>query len=87
MRHRQAVGGWSPATGGSSRPREVRVRADAGAGLARVVLEQVFVNSYAEPLHVTYLVPLPAEGAVAGYVVRVGDRRITGEVGPDRDGA
>jgi Ca-activated chloride channel family protein len=29
---------------------------------------------------VTYLAPLPVDGALAGYAIRVGDRRIVGEV-------
>jgi Ca-activated chloride channel homolog len=58
----------------------VSVRAEAAGGLARVELEQRFVNSYAEPLRVTYLVPLPTEGALAGYAIRVGGRRIVGEI-------
>ncbi|HET6584283.1 MAG TPA: VIT domain-containing protein, partial [Nannocystaceae bacterium] len=56
------------------------VRADACAGLARVVLEQTFTNPYTEPLHVTYRMPLPADGAVSGYRFRLRDREIVGEV-------
>lgn len=56
------------------------LRADACAGLCRVVLEQRFVNPFAEPLTVTYLVPLPADGAVAGYAFRIGDLRVVGEI-------
>lgn len=44
------------------------------------MLEQRFVNPHAEPLRVSYLVPLPVDGALAGYAIRVGDRRIVGEV-------
>ena len=60
--------------------REVSVRATAGAGVARVVLQQRFVNDGAEPLNVSYQVPLPADGAVAGYAFTIGERRIVGEV-------
>jgi hypothetical protein len=35
---------------------------------------------HAEPLHVTYSLPLPADGAVAGYQFRIGDRRVVGEI-------
>lgn len=59
---------------------EVTLSAEARGGLARAVLEQRFVNPHTEPLRVSYLVPLPADGAVAGYAIRVGDRRIVGEV-------
>ena len=54
--------------------------AEACAGLARVVLEQRFRNPYAEPLAVTYLLPLPADGAVSGFSFRIGDRTIAGVV-------
>lgn len=53
---------------------------DAGAGLAHVVLRQVFANVHAEPLHVTYRVPLPSDAAVCGYRFRVGDRDIVGTI-------
>ena len=56
------------------------LRAEARGGVARVVLEQRFTNPYAEPLAVTYLMPLPADGAVSGYAFTVGERRIVGEV-------
>jgi len=54
--------------------------ADAKAGVVRVVLEQRFVNPYAEPLKVTYQVPLPADGAVSGFAFTFGDKRIAGEI-------
>src|SRR5689334_21051527 len=57
-----------------------KVTADAKGGIARVVLEQHFKNSYAEPLQVTYLFPLPHDGAVSGFAFRIGDQRIVGEV-------
>jgi hypothetical protein len=48
--------------------------------MARVRLEQAFRNHHADPLAVTYVLPLPADAAVAGYAFTVGDRRIEGEV-------
>jgi Ca-activated chloride channel family protein len=60
--------------------RGVTVRAEAKGGVARVVLTQRFANVYSEPLHVTYLMPLPADGAVSGYAFAIGNRRIVGEV-------
>lgn len=60
--------------------RDVSVRAEARAGLVRAELRQRFVNSHAEPLRVTYLVPLPQDAALAGYAFRIGTRRIVGEV-------
>jgi Ca-activated chloride channel homolog len=56
------------------------LRADACGGLARAELVQTFTNPYAEPLHVTYQVPLPADAAVSGYRFRIGEREIVGEV-------
>src|SRR6185503_1189011 len=58
----------------------VAIRCEAFAGIARVVLEQRFVNRFQEPLEVTYQVPLPADGAVAGYELSIGEHRITGEI-------
>ncbi len=57
-----------------------RLTATAAGGLCRVVLEQRFKNSHAEPLHVSYRFPLPHDGAVSGFAFRLGDRRIVGEV-------
>ena len=56
------------------------LRAEAGGGIARFVLEQVFHNPYAETLHVTYRMPLPADGAVSGYAFEIDGRVITGVV-------
>jgi Ca-activated chloride channel family protein len=56
------------------------LRVDACGGLARVVLEQRFRNPHPEPLHVTYLLPLPVDGAVSGFAFRIGERRVVGEV-------
>lgn len=57
-----------------------KLRIVAGAGLARVVLEQTFENPFEEALRVTYKMPLPVDGAVSGYAFRVGGRSITGRV-------
>lgn len=74
-------GGYLVAKDGRTMPlRGVSLRADARGGIARVVLEQRFVNAYAEPLSLTYLMPLPAEAAVSGYAFVLDGRRITGEV-------
>ncbi len=56
------------------------VRAEAAAGLARVVLEQRFRNVHAEALRAIYQLALPAEAAVSGYAFRIGERRVVGEV-------
>ena len=54
--------------------------ADAEGGIARVTLEQRFRNPHAEPLAVTYSLPLPAEGAVSGFCFTIGGRRVVGEI-------
>jgi Ca-activated chloride channel family protein len=59
-----------------------RLRAEAGAGLCRYVLEQTFENPHEETLHVVYKMPLPADGAVSGYAFQIGARRVTGHVEP-----
>ncbi len=56
------------------------LEADAAGGIARVTLEQRFHNPHAEPLAVTYSLPLPADGAVSGFAFRVGGRRVVGEI-------
>jgi Ca-activated chloride channel homolog len=56
------------------------VGARAEGGMALTTLRQQFRNPHAEALEVVYTLPLPADGAVLGYEVRVGERRIVGEV-------
>ncbi|MBA3502312.1 MAG: hypothetical protein H0T65_18250, partial [Deltaproteobacteria bacterium] len=58
----------------------VRLRGDARGGIARLVLEQRFVNPFAETLDVTYRMPLPAEGAVSAYAFEIAGRVIAGRV-------
>lgn len=62
--------------------RRTHLDAHASGGLCRVVLTQTFVNPHAEPLHVTYHLPLPADGAVGGFSFVLGETRIEGEVQP-----
>lgn len=54
--------------------------ANAKAGVVQVTLKQTFHNPHAEPLRVTYSLPLPADGAVSGFAFVMGDQRIVGEV-------
>src|SRR3954452_20640712 len=56
------------------------LRAQAQGGIARLVLEQEFTNSYAETLRVTYRMPLPADGAVSGYAFEIAGRTVRGVV-------
>ena len=58
----------------------VELRCRAAAGLARSLLRQRFVNPYDETLHVRYLLPLPADGAVSAFRFRIGERTIVGQV-------
>jgi Ca-activated chloride channel homolog len=77
----ESTGGRLVTADGRTLPlRGATLRADARGGIARVVLEQRFANPYAEPLAVTYLMPLPSDGAVSGYAFTIGDKRIVGEV-------
>jgi len=57
-----------------------RLIGEAQGGLARLVLEQTFENTFAETLRVTYRMPLPADGAVSGYEFVIGERVIRGVV-------
>lgn len=57
-----------------------RLRGEARGGIARLVLEQRFVNPFAETLDVTYRMPLPADGAVSGYGFAIAGREIVGRV-------
>ncbi len=57
-----------------------RLAVHAAGGLARVRLLQTFANPYAEPLHVSFRLPLPADAAVAGFEFRLGEQRIVGDI-------
>ena len=57
-----------------------RVVAEVSGGIACSKLVQTYRNPYAEPLEVIYTLPLPADGAVIGYAMRLGERVIRGEV-------
>lgn len=68
---------------GKTYPMEsAQIVARAQGGFAMSTLAQVFKNPYDEPLEVVYTLPLPADGAVLAYTVKVGDRVIRGEVQP-----
>jgi len=59
-----------------------RVQGRAQGGLATTRLVQEYDNPHTEPLEVIYTLPLPADGAVVSYTIRLGDRVITGHVEP-----
>jgi len=56
--------------------------ARAEGGVAMSTLVQAYANPHDEPLEVVYTMPLPADGAVTGYTIEVGERVIRGEVQP-----
>jgi Ca-activated chloride channel family protein len=74
-------GGRLVSTDGRTLPlRGASLHTEARGGIARVILEQRFENPYAEPLTVTYSLPLPADAAVSGFSFRIGERRVVGEI-------
>lgn len=52
----------------------------AGAGIAETLLRQSFENPFDTPLEAIYTLPLPADGAVIGYTIVAGGKRIVGEI-------
>ena len=57
-----------------------KIEATAQGGIAQTTLRQAYQNPYDEPLEVAYTLPLPADGAVIGFDIRIGEKRIVGEV-------
>jgi Ca-activated chloride channel family protein len=64
-----------------------RLLARAEGGIATTTLKQTFANPHAEPLEVLYTLPLPADGAVLGYTIQIGEKTIRGEVQPREQAA
>lgn len=78
-----AAGGRLVSADGRELPlRGAHLEVEARGGIARAVLTQRFYNPDAAPLSVRYLLPLPAEAAVAGFAFTLGDTRVVGEVQP-----
>jgi Ca-activated chloride channel family protein len=77
------VGGRLVAVDGTALPlATASIASQASGGFARTVLSQTFVNDGSVPLDVTYTVPLPADGVVAGYRFTVDGVVTSGEVRP-----
>lgn len=60
--------------------KETRVEAEISGVLARVRVDQVFVNPYAERLEAVYVFPLPEEAAVDRYWFQVDEKVVRGVV-------
>lgn len=76
-----AHGARSVPTAGRSLPLvSTHLAADTRGGLARLTFTQRFRNVHTVPLAVSYSLPLPADAAVSGFVIHVGERRIVGEI-------
>ena len=58
----------------------IEIDAKAAGGWAQARLTERFRNAYSEPLAVTYQLPLPADGVVGGYRIRIGERTIVGRI-------
>ena len=56
------------------------VDAEISGLVAEVEVTQSYANPFDEPIEVLYLFPLPDGGAVHAMTLRVGDRRIQGEI-------
>jgi Ca-activated chloride channel family protein len=56
------------------------VNAQVTGPVASVAVAQRFGNPFGEPAELEYLVPLPDNAAVTGFELRIGARRIDGEV-------
>jgi Ca-activated chloride channel family protein len=59
-----------------------RIAARAEGGIALTTLAQTYSNPHEETLEVVYTLPLPADGAVLGYTIRIGEKVIRSEVQP-----
>src|SRR5262245_60492539 len=65
----------------------VRLEGRAECGIASTTVTQSYANPYDEPLEVAYTLPLPADAAVLGYTIRVGEKTIRGEIQPREQAA
>ncbi len=54
--------------------------ADVAGPVARVRVTQTFTNPYRDTIEAVYVFPLPHEAAVSDFEMRIGDRRIQGDI-------
>src|SRR5262245_47211935 len=80
IEEREAVRGLVAVDGRLFPLRSVRLEARVGGGMSATTLFQDYANPYADPLDVIYTLPLPADGAVTGYTIRLGDRVVRGTI-------
>ncbi|MDQ6612321.1 MAG: VIT and VWA domain-containing protein, partial [Gemmatimonadota bacterium] len=73
------LGGLRAADGRVFPLRSVKVRASIAGPCARTTVEQHFANPFDEALDVTWIFPLPADGAIVELELRAGDVVIQGE--------
>jgi Ca-activated chloride channel family protein len=88
MEEQQAPAAKLVAVDGRTYPLEsAEIIARAEGGLAQSSLVQKFANPYDEALELIYTMPLPADGAVLGYTIQIGDKRIVADVQPREQAA
>ncbi|MEP6763347.1 MAG: VIT domain-containing protein [Gemmatimonadaceae bacterium] len=73
------LGGLRSADGRAFPLQRVRVRTSIAGPCARTVIEQTFANLFDETLDVTWIFPLPGEGAITALELRAGDIVVRGE--------
>ena len=59
---------------------KAEIHSRAEGGIAATQLHQTYRNPHREPLEAVYTLPLPADGAVIAYTIRMGERIIRGVV-------
>jgi Ca-activated chloride channel family protein len=73
------LGGLRTSSGQAFPLKRVKVRASLAGPCARTVVEQQFQNPFDEVLDVTWIFPLPSDGAIVELELVAGEVRVTGE--------
>lgn len=73
------LGGLRAADGRAFPLQRVKVRSTIAGPCARTVVEQQFANPFDETLDVTWIFPLPGDGALIALELRAGDIVVVGE--------